>query len=147
MSVESVSAGKQRRIIPAGRLILPDGAAAASDRVLSLRAPGGVGKTIRCVDRVDCPVPALDGLSPVDPVRGIAIGCVVATLPGVTLPGIIPVGCGGLIVGKEAVAGGFWTFGAADGVLLTGAETSGCFSFFLPNENKAIDWKGGCDGL
>jgi hypothetical protein len=69
----------------------------------------------------------------------MAIGWVVATLPGATLPGINPVGCGGLIVGKEALAGGFWTFGGAGGALLTGAETSGCFSFFLPNENKAID--------
>jgi hypothetical protein len=73
------------------------------------------------------------------PVRGMAIGWVVATLPGATLPGINPVGCGGLIVGKEAPAGGFWTFGGVGGVFATGAETSGCFSFFLPNENKAID--------
>ncbi|HZZ58241.1 MAG TPA: hypothetical protein VFE31_10460 [Opitutaceae bacterium] len=67
------------------------------------------------------------------------IGWVVATLPGDTLPGIIPVGWGGLIVGKEALGGGFWTFGGAGGVLPTGAATSGGFSFFLPNENKAID--------
>src|SRR5262249_40072160 len=101
------------------------------------RAPGGVGKTIRWVERVDCPVPGLLGRRP--PVRGTAIGWVVATPPADTLEGIKPVGWGGLIVGEEALAGGGCTFGGVGGGLLYGAATSAGFSFFLPNENeKAI---------
>ncbi len=135
-SLDSTSGGMQRRIIPAGRLILPAGMAAASERVLSVRAPGGVGKTMRCVERVDCPAPGLVGLRPVEPVRGMDMGWVVATPPAAMLAGMSPLGCGGLIVGAAAFAGGFWTFGGAGGVLPTGAATSGDFSFFLPNENE-----------
>jgi hypothetical protein len=96
-----------RRIIPAGRLILPEDTTELSGRVLSARAPGGVGKTIRWVERVDCPEFGLLGRRPVDPVRGTAIGWVVATPPDAMEAGISPVGCGGLIVGKAALPGGF----------------------------------------
>ena len=72
-SPESVSAGRHRRIMPMGRLILPEAPTNGSARVLG-RAPGGVGSTIRCVERVDWPVPGLLGLRPVVPVRGTASG-------------------------------------------------------------------------
>jgi hypothetical protein len=69
------------------------------------------------------------------------MGWVVATLPAAMLVGIRPVGCGGLMVGKVAPAGGFWTLGgtggAPGGVFPAGGSVG--FSFFLPKENKAID--------
>ena len=89
-----------------GRLIRPPGVPMVSGFVLLGREPGGVGRTIRCVDRVDCPVPGRVGFRPVIPVRGTAIGCVVAVPAGMGVAGIKPVGCGGLTAGKEPVTGG-----------------------------------------
>jgi hypothetical protein len=72
----------------------------------------------------------------------MVIGWVVATLAGETVAGIMPVGWGGLTGRVELGVGGFWTLGGVEGgelgggVLPTGAATSGCFSFFLPNENE-----------
>jgi hypothetical protein len=74
--------------------------------VLLGREPGGVGRTIRWVDLVDCPVPGRLGFSPVVLVRGMGIGCVVAVPADLTEAGIKPVGCGGLTEGKEPVPGG-----------------------------------------
>jgi hypothetical protein len=124
-------------IIPAGRLIRPAAAAIDNDFVLFDLAPGGVGNTIRWVDRVDCPTPGRAGFRPVCPVRGIAIGCVVA-VPGGTTPAIKPVGCGGFTEGKEPELGGGCIFGGVGCAFATGADTSGGFLSFLPNENNAI---------
>ncbi len=75
-----------------GKLILPVGPDPASALVAAARAPGGVGRTIRWVERVDCPVPCLLGLSPVKPVRGTDIGWVIAAPAGEGIEGIKPVG-------------------------------------------------------
>jgi hypothetical protein len=74
--------------------------------VLFGRAPGGVGRTILCVERVDCPVPGRAGLSPAAPVLDMDIGWVVAVPGGVLAAGINPVGWGGLTEGKDPAAGG-----------------------------------------
>jgi hypothetical protein len=73
--------------------------------VLLGREPGGAGRTIRCVDRVDCTTPGRAGLRPVVLVRGMGIGCVV-TDPAEITAGIKPVGCGGLTAGKAPDPGG-----------------------------------------
>jgi hypothetical protein len=74
--------------------------------VLLGREPGGVGRTIRCVDRVDCAVPGRFGLRLIKPVRGVDIGCVVAVPADRGGAGIKPLGCGNLTAGKDTVAGG-----------------------------------------
>jgi len=83
----------------------PVAEALESDLVLAARAPGGVGSTIRCVDRVELAVPVRAGFRPAAPGRGTAIGCVVADPTG-EIPGINPVGCGGFTAGMEAKGGG-----------------------------------------
>ena len=88
-----------------GKLILPMASPMERGRVLLGRVPGGVGSTIRCVER-DPVEPVLLGFRPVDPVRGTAIGWVIAALAEIGVAGIKPVGCGGLIGGKVAVTGG-----------------------------------------
>jgi hypothetical protein len=75
-----------------GKLMRPVAPPVVSGFVLLGREPGGVGKTIRCVERVDWPVPGRDGLRPVCPVRGMDIGWVVAVPAGMGVAGIKPVG-------------------------------------------------------
>jgi hypothetical protein len=66
------------------------------------------------------------------------IGCVVAAPAGMGEEGIKPVGWGGLTAGKVPAPGGLWIFGGVGSVFATGADTSGGFLSFLPNENNAI---------
>jgi hypothetical protein len=76
-SSAKTSGGKQRRIIPIGKLILPLGG--TSERVLlNAEFPPEVGKTIRWVERPEGVVPRVGRVGPL-PGRGITIGCVVAT--------------------------------------------------------------------
>jgi len=86
-------------------LIRPPGATSARGLVLVVFVPGGVGSMIRCVDRVVRPVPWRGALSPVMPVRGIDMGCVVAVPPDRAAAGINPVGCGNLTAGKGPPGG------------------------------------------
>jgi len=74
------------------------------DLVLSGREPGGVGRTIRCVDRGVAPIRPV--LKLVTPVRGTAIGWVVAVPDDIGEAGIKPVGCDTLAAGKKLVDGG-----------------------------------------
>jgi hypothetical protein len=74
--------------------------------VLLGREPGGVGRTIRCVDRVDCAAPGRLGLRPAMTVRGMDIGCVVAVPAGMGDAGIKPTGCGDLTSGTDPAPGG-----------------------------------------
>ena len=138
MSSAKTSGGRQRRIIPIGKLIRPPAAANPTALVLvAVLPPGGVGRTMRCVERVGPPRPGRTAFRPVAPVRGMTIGCVVAT-PEATEEGINPVGCGGLTAGKVPEPGGCWIFGGVACAFATGAATSGGFLSFLPNENNAI---------
>jgi len=66
---------------------------------------GGGGSTIRWVDR-DAAGTGRLCLSPIIPVRGTDIGCVVAVPAGMPEAGIKPVGCGALTAGKDPVPGG-----------------------------------------
>src|SRR5882762_640898 len=101
ISSASTSGGRLRKIIPIGRLIRPPDAPIDNGFVALIRAPGVVGNTILCVERLDCPGWTLVGFRPVVPVRGMTIGCVVAVPAGRLDAGINPVGWGGLTVGKE----------------------------------------------
>lgn len=88
-----------------GRLIRPLDVPMLIGLLELVRAPGGVGRTIRCVDLVVCAAPGRIGLRPEVLLRGMGIGCVVA-VPAGTEAGIKPVGCGGLTVGKAPPPGG-----------------------------------------
>jgi len=74
--------------------------------VLLGREPGGVGRTIRCVERVDCAAPGRLGLRPVMAARGMDNGCVVTVPAGMGGAGVKPLGCGNLTAGKGPVPGG-----------------------------------------
>src|ERR1700683_2021858 len=138
MSAARTSGGRQRRIMPIGRLMRPPGVPIVSGFVLFGLVPGGVGRTIRWVGRVDWPRPGRLGFRAAPPVRGMAIGCVMAVPAGMTAGDNKPVGWGGLTEGKEPVTGGFCIFGGFGCAFATGADTSGGFLSFFPNENNAI---------
>ncbi len=104
-SEASTSWGRQRRIIPIGRLTRPLEAPIERGLVILGRLLELVGRTIRCVERDDCATPGRLGLRP-DPPRGMTIGCVVAALAGRPEVGIKPDGCGGLTAGMGPELGG-----------------------------------------
>src|SRR5271163_4092575 len=128
-SPERTSGGKARRIMPIGKLIRPTASGVGRALVLLGRLPGGVGKTIRWVEREGALVPARRGgpggaLRPELPVRVMGIGWVVAVPAGKTVAGIRPVGWGGFTAGDEPVTGGFLIVGGVGCVFATGAGTS-----------------------
>jgi len=84
----------------------PVAVAEESAFVLVARAPGGVGSTIRWVDRVDPAVPVRTGFRPGAPGRGIPIGCVVADPAADSAGNNKPVGWGGLTEGNGVGGGG-----------------------------------------
>jgi hypothetical protein len=71
--------------------------------VLLGREPGGVGRAIRCVERV---TPERLGVRPATAARGIDNGCVVTVPAGMGGAGIKPTGCGDLTAGEDAMSGG-----------------------------------------
>ena len=70
----------------------PPGPEVLDDFAAPARAPGGVGRTIRWVDRVDWLVLGRAGFRPMAPVRGTDMGWVVAAPAGMGVEGIKPVG-------------------------------------------------------